>query len=257
MRNAGNAGAILLATAGLVFAGEIVREVGLHELKDKPALKDKVNDVKTHQKDLRGVIEDAYAPPLGAAEAAPIDRKKVKQFRAIFRKTGSLDKAVPPVVTHEEFKGGGSATIGYFKSEGSRQATVNALEDTIQATEGTKLDKNGLDKIFGTYETELAEERGTIARQEEKAIATGLQDVHQGINRALNNKPLVRYGGWDTDLYKNIGLTYDGSGTADYPKGNHSPLVVPDDVYPNTVPDALAQLAGQPDPGDIQMKLPQ
>lgn len=255
-RNAKRVGTALLAAVVIVPGAETIRETGFYELKDKPALKDKVNGVKDHQRNLQGIVKDAQWSPLGVAETAPYSKSRVIKLRGLLKRVGNLEKAVPPLVTHEEFKGGGSITASHFSSEGSREATVRALEDTMEATRDIKTNGAGLDAISDIYETKLAEERGKIAQTEERAIAEGLTAVQTKAADIVDGKPILQASGYMLDLDRNVGLAPGGGATADYPKGDHSVLAVPDEVLPTNTEQAIHQLTGSPNPDELQIKLP-
>ncbi|MBW3568785.1 hypothetical protein KY385_01520 [Candidatus Parcubacteria bacterium] len=253
--NARRVGVALLAAAVVVPGAELVREAGFYELRDKPALKDKVNGVKQHQRDLQGIVEDAQYSPLGVAKAAPISTEEVRKLRLLLGREDSLDKAVPPIVETTRSKGGGSSSTVHFSSPGSRKATVAALEYTIEATRDTKLNSGGMKRIYAEYEKNLAENRGAVAQHEEAAVTAGLEAVDRAVVEALNDKPLLNAAGYTYDLEQRVGLTPDGKSTADYPPDNHSPYAVPIEVLPETIEQAIAQLPGSPEPSTLQIIL--
>lgn len=255
-RYAGNIATAIVMTAGIAAGVEVTREFATYELKDKPALKDTVAGVKEHQKNLRAIVEDGQYR-LRGVEGTPYNKPNVVQLRALAKQKNGVDKAIPPVITHNDFEGPGSFTATNFASEQSRQTVVDAVERTIKETGKTKLDKEGLDHIFAQYEANLAEERGEAVQQEEAAIATGLQATAEKYNEVFDDKPILTSAGYEDGLRVDTGLmlTDIGLKTADYPKGA-GPFTPPIDILPDTLGQALNEVYDSPTPQDLLIKLP-
>lgn len=229
-------GGAVLAVAATAPGIEAGRELALYELRDKPALQDKVNDVKAHQYELDGLAEDAVFSPLGVAVAAPKSETEVRKLRLVAKRDGTIEKLVPPI--REEYEDGGSAN--YFSSEVSRDVTVAALDDTVRETTEVPLSEAGLDAIHGEFVENLAEERGRAAAAQEALIRDGTRSIQN--DDILDNRPILNDVGYGSRLAQEVGMDSDFTRTAeyDYPTERSARFAPPTSLLPNTASEAIA-----------------
>ena len=229
-----------MATAVIAPASDMAD----YEFRARPAIEKKVDGIKKTQEGLRGVMADAQFSPIGAAESYPISEERVQELREA-AKTGAMDEQVPPVVERKKFPGGGSMTTHYFSSGESREATVAALEDTVERTGDVPLNESGVQEIMETYTEELAEERGVAAVDAEQEIAAGLSDAREAVGDAAKWHPISKEAGMVGG--SGFGMTDDLSRTAEYGNGT---LAI--DFPPSTVAEAAANLPGSPSIDQLQ-----